>query len=111
MQNVFTDRRAYVSASTYDIETETSASSKQSKQKDLDEYKQEVATVKYPDGSKQDYNYPHLEETYNELRNERTELSARTRGADQAGQRAKGKARCLRLRPHGRTSRLRRSPA
>src|SRR5262249_26405014 len=32
IQNVFTDRRAYVNALTYDIETDTSASSKQSKQ-------------------------------------------------------------------------------
>src|SRR3989440_12386587 len=29
VQNVFTDRRAYVNASTYDIETDTSASAKQ----------------------------------------------------------------------------------
>ena len=76
VQSVFTDRRAYVNASTYDIETETSSSAKQRKQKNLDEYKQEVATVEYPDGSKQKYNYPQLEETYNELRNERTALSA-----------------------------------
>src|SRR5229473_6741943 len=32
VQNTFTDRRAYVNALTYSIETETSASSKQSKQ-------------------------------------------------------------------------------
>jgi hypothetical protein len=76
VQNVFTDRRAYVNASTYDIETETSNSAKQRKQKNLDQYKQEVATVEYPDGSKQKYNFPQLEETYNELRNERTALSA-----------------------------------
>ena len=38
VQNTFTDRRAYVSASTYAIETETSASSKQSKQNDLAKY-------------------------------------------------------------------------
>jgi cytochrome c551/c552 len=76
VQNTFTDRRAYVSASTYAIETETSDSSKQSKQQDLDKYKQEVTTVKYPDGSSKTYDYPHLEETYNELRNERTALSA-----------------------------------
>src|SRR5271168_5231350 len=75
VQNTFTDRRAYVSASTYAIETETSASSKQSKQKDLDKYKQEVATVEFPDGSKKGFTYPQLEETYNELRNERTSLS------------------------------------
>jgi cytochrome c551/c552 len=75
VQNTFTDRRAYVSASTYAIETETSDSSRQSKQQDLDKYKQEVTTVKYPDGSSKTYDYPHLEETYNELRNERTALS------------------------------------
>jgi hypothetical protein len=76
VQNVFTDRRAYVNASTYDIETETSSSAKQRKQKNLDQYKQEVTTVEFPDGSKQKYNFPQLEETYNELRNERTSLSA-----------------------------------
>jgi cytochrome c551/c552 len=75
VQNVFTDRRAYVNASTYDIETETSPSAKQRKQKNLDAYKQEVATVEYPDGSKKQYTFPQLEETYNELRNERTALS------------------------------------
>jgi cytochrome c551/c552 len=76
VQNTFTDRRAYVSASTYAIETETSASSKQSKQGDLAKYEQEVTTVNYPDGSKKTYDYPHLEEKYNDLRNERTSLSA-----------------------------------
>ena len=76
VQNTFTDRRAYVSASTYAIETETSTSSKQSKQSDLAKYENEVTTVNYPDGSKKTYDYPHLEETYNELRNERTALSA-----------------------------------
>jgi hypothetical protein len=75
VQNVFTDRRAYVGASTYDIETETSASAKKRKQDALEKYKQEVASVTFPDGSKKDYNYPQLEEAYNELRNERTNLS------------------------------------
>jgi cytochrome c551/c552 len=76
VQNTFTDRRAYVSASTYAIETETSASSRQTKQGALAKYEQEVTTVNFPDGSKKTYDYPHLEETYNELRNERTALSA-----------------------------------
>ncbi len=76
VQNVFTDRRAYVNASTYDIETETSNAAKQHKQRNLDQYKQEVTSVEYPDGSKQKYNYPQLEETYNALKNERTRLSA-----------------------------------
>jgi len=62
VQNTFTDRRAYVNALTYSIETETSASSKQSKQKDLASYKKETTTVEYPDGKKQDYDYEHLEE-------------------------------------------------
>jgi cbb3-type cytochrome oxidase cytochrome c subunit len=76
VQNIFTDRRAYVNASTYDIETETSNSAKQRKQRNLDAYKLEVTTVEYPDGSRHKYNFPQLEETYNELRNERTKLSA-----------------------------------
>jgi cytochrome c2 len=76
VQNVFTDRRAYVGALTYSIETETSASSRQRKQKELGQYKQEVSGVEYPDGSKQNYNYDQLEETYNGLKNERTRLSA-----------------------------------
>src|SRR6185295_13447622 len=75
IQNVFTDRRAYVNASTYDIETDTSASSKQSKQKKLAAYKQQVASVEFPDGSKQQYNFDKLEEAYNSLRDERTKLS------------------------------------
>src|ERR1700675_3833915 len=76
VQNVFTDRRAYVNALTYDIETTTSASSKQSKLKDLDKYKQQTAVVEYPDGSKATYTYPQLEETYNDLKTERGKLSA-----------------------------------
>jgi cytochrome c2 len=76
VQNTFTDRRAYVNALTYSIETETSASSKQSKQKDLASYKKEKTTVEFPDGKKQDYDYQHVEEIYNDLKNERTQLSA-----------------------------------
>src|SRR6266478_6060006 len=76
VQNVFTDRRAYVNALTYDIETTTSASSKQSKLKDLEKYEQQTAVVEYPDGSKATYTYPQLEETYNDLKTERGKLSA-----------------------------------
>jgi cytochrome c2 len=76
VQNVFTDRRAYVNAMTYSIETETSKSSKASNQKDLDDYKKKVTVVEYPDGSKKSYNFTQLEEAYNELKNERTTLSA-----------------------------------
>jgi hypothetical protein len=76
VQSVFTDRRAYVNALTYQIETSTSASSKQSIQKDLDQYKQEIATVEYPDGSKQKYNFKQLEEAYNDLKDQRAKLNA-----------------------------------
>jgi cytochrome c551/c552 len=76
VQNIFTDRRAYVNALTYDIETTTSASSKQSKLKDLEKYEQKTAVVEYPDGSKATYTYPQLEETYNDLKTERAQLSA-----------------------------------
>ncbi len=77
VQNVFTDRRAYVNALTYDIETTTGASSKQSKLKDLEKYKAQTAVVEYPDGSKVPYTYPQLEETYNDLKAQRTSLSSR----------------------------------
>ncbi len=77
VQSVFTDRRAYVNASTYSIETETSKSSKQSKQKDLEEYKKEPSTVEMPNGQKQAFkSFDELEKTYNDLKNERTQLSA-----------------------------------
>src|SRR5215813_7001920 len=75
VQNVFTDRRAYVSALTYSMETEMSASSRQRKQKALSQYRQQVSSVTFPDGSKQIYNYDQLEEAYNDLKNERTKLS------------------------------------
>ena len=77
VQNVFTDRRAYVSASTYDIETETSASAKERKRRNLEEYKKESTTAEMPDGKKKTFkDYDELEKTYNDLKNERTQLSA-----------------------------------
>ncbi len=75
VQSVFTDRRAYVNALTYELETSTSASAKASKQKEIDAYKAELATVEFPDGSKKKLNFQQLEETYNEIRDERTRLS------------------------------------
>jgi cytochrome c2/uncharacterized ParB-like nuclease family protein len=74
VQNVFTDRRAYVSALNYDIET--SASSKESKQRTLSKYKEEETTVEFPGGNKQNYKYDDLASVYNELKEERTRLSA-----------------------------------
>jgi len=76
VQNVFTDRRAYVNALNYEMETDTSASGKKSKQADIDAYKAKKATVKYPDGRREDYNFQQLEEKYNDIRTERTKLSA-----------------------------------
>jgi cytochrome c551/c552 len=80
VQNVFTDRRAYVNASTYDIETDTSSAGKQRKQRKLEEYEKETATVEYPDGSKQRYTFPQLEGAYNDLKSERTKLSGELGG-------------------------------
>ena len=76
VQNVFIDKRAYVNALTYQIETETSVSGKESKRKELEDYKQESWSVEYPDGHKEKYNFPQLGEKYNELKDERTKLSA-----------------------------------
>jgi cytochrome c1 len=75
VQNVFTDRRAYANALTYEIETDNSASGKKSKQKDLDAYKRKKATVEFPDGHREQFDFPQLEEKYNSLKDERTKLS------------------------------------
>jgi hypothetical protein len=75
VQSVFTDKRAYVNALTYEYETSTSDSAKASKRKEIDQYKNEQATVEFPDGSRKQYTFPQLEETYNEIRDERTKLS------------------------------------
>jgi cytochrome c551/c552 len=75
VQSVFTDRRAYVNALTYELETSTSASARANKQKEIDAYKAEQATVEFPDGTKQKFTFQKLEETYKEIRDERTALS------------------------------------
>jgi cytochrome c2 len=75
VQSVFTDRRAYVNALTYELETSTSESAKASKKSEIKEYKDKKATVEFPDGSKKDFNFEELEKTYNEIRDERTKLS------------------------------------
>jgi hypothetical protein len=76
VQNVFTDRRAWVNAQTYEMETATSASSKQSIQKAIDTYKAQTAAVVYPDGHREQYTFQKLEETYNDLKIERARLNA-----------------------------------
>src|SRR5580658_1673804 len=68
VQNVFTDRRAYVNALTYELETSSSDSAKASKKNEIKEYKEKKATVEFPDGSKKQYSFPELEEKYNEIR-------------------------------------------
>jgi cytochrome c551/c552 len=75
VQSVFTDRRAYVNALTYEIETSESQSSKDSKNQKLKEYKAEKATVTYPDGSRKQYDFEELEKTYNDIRDEKTKVS------------------------------------
>ena len=77
MQNVFTDKpRLCQRADLRDGNRLDSASGKKSKQEEIDEYKKESWTVEYPDGHKEKYDFRHLEEKYNELKDERTKLSA-----------------------------------
>jgi cytochrome c551/c552 len=76
VQNVFTDKRAYANALTYEIETDASSSGKKSKQEDLEEYKKKKSTVEFPDGHKEQYDFRQLEEKYNDLKDERTKVSA-----------------------------------
>src|SRR5689334_12672941 len=74
VQNVFTDRRARVNALTYEMETESSASGKKSIQKDINDFKAKTAKVEFPDGHTEQLNFPQLEERYNSLKDQRTQL-------------------------------------
>ena len=76
VQNVFTDKRAYVSAVTYEIETDTDPSSKQSKQRNLQKWEQQQFTVVFPDGSRKKYNFEQLEAEYNGLKDQRTDANS-----------------------------------
>ena len=75
VRSVFTDRRAYVNALVYDIETETSASAKKRLRDELTEYQNEPATVEFPDHSRKKYTFKELEEAFNEYNAEKTRLS------------------------------------
>jgi predicted nucleic acid-binding Zn-ribbon protein len=75
VRSVFTDRRAYVNAITYEIETDDSQSGKASKKKDLDKYEAKLATVEFPDGSHKRYNFHQLEEQFTEINEEKNKLS------------------------------------
>ena len=74
VQSVFTDRRAYVNALTYELET-SGPSGKASKANEIKEYKQKKATVEFPDGTRKQFDFDELEKTYNDIRDERTKLS------------------------------------
>jgi len=75
VRSVFTDRRAYVNALLYDIETETSASAKKRLKDELTQYENEPATVEFPDHSRKKYTFQQLEEAFNEYNAEKTKLS------------------------------------
>src|SRR5579862_8688022 len=75
IRSVFTDRRAYVNALTYDLETETSNSAKESLRNKLADYKNEPATVEFPDGTRKKYTFKELEEAFNAANAEKTRLS------------------------------------
>ena len=75
IQSVFTDRRAYVNALTYELETSESKSAKDSKATEIKEYKAKKATVEFPDGTRKQFDFDELEKAYNEIRDERTKLS------------------------------------
>ena len=75
VRSVFTDRRAYANAITYQIETETSQSAKESKKKELEKYQAEQVTVEFPDGSRNKYNFHQLEESFTKINDEKNKLS------------------------------------
>ncbi len=75
VQSVFTDKRAYVNALTYQIETETSSSSKASLRKDLERYKAQQFRVEFPGGTVKRMNFDQLEGTFNSLKDQRGALN------------------------------------
>ena len=102
VQSVFTDRRAYVNALTYELETSTSASAKASKQKEIDEYKDKTGHGRI---SRRQQEEIQLRGTGRDLqRNPRRAHQAepRTRRRAEAGDRCQGQDGRVRLRPHGR---------
>ena len=92
VQNVFTDRRAYVNALTYELETETSASGKKSKQKDIDEYKAEKATVEFPDGHKSNTTSSNWKKPTTTLKDRAHQAKRRTGRSAEAGHRGQQQA-------------------
>ncbi|HKD01141.1 MAG TPA: c-type cytochrome [Terriglobales bacterium] len=76
VQSVFTDKRAYVNALTYQVETATDSASKKKLQAEIADYKNEQWNVEFPDGHREQYNFERLEEKYNALKDERTKVSA-----------------------------------
>ena len=95
VQSVFTDRRAYVNALTYELETSTSASAKASKQKDIDAYKAEEATVQFPDGSKQQFTFPEIGGKVQRNPRREDEVDSRTRRREEASHRGPRKDRWI----------------
>ena len=74
---MFTDKRAYANALTYEIETETSAVRQaEQEERSWTITKRNRWTVEFPDGHKEKYDFRQLEEKYNELKDERTKLNA-----------------------------------
>ncbi len=80
IQSVFTDKRAYVNALTYQIETESSQSGKDKLKRDLDRYKVQEFRVEYPDGAVKRMNYDQLEGTFNALKDHRGQLNDQLAG-------------------------------
>ena len=75
VQDVFTDKRAYVTALVYGIETTSSTASRESKQKELGKYKSQQFKVQYPGGKSEKLNYDQLEAKYTALKDERGQLN------------------------------------
>ena len=75
VQTVFTDKRAYANAITYQIEIDSSASGKKKKQKELEQFKAQSFNVEFPDHSVKKLTFDQLEALYTELKARKTELS------------------------------------
>ena len=102
VQNVFTDRRAYVNALTYELETDNQRlRQRRASRRTLTNTRRGRPRSNFPTATEQQYNFHELEETYNSLKDERTKLSAELGEVLKPVTEASNQSVSLHFRPHG----------
>ena len=103
VQSVFTDRRAYVNALTYELETSESASAKASKQKEIDKYKAETGDGRISRRQQEEIQLPATGRDLQRNPRRTHEAEPRTRRRAEARHRSPRQDGRVRHRSHGRS--------